>query len=141
MSELAVLAACGVAGGLLCAVGDVLLDLKGPGNRKLGTSGNIDSNWVKMPEWRFDVSIWLAFVGAPLVACGFWSIAEQIYAVAPVQGIVYKVCTLLVATGGSSSTRASASRRFCTSASCATTMTTRSALPLPMTCLRDSTKP
>lgn len=29
-------------GGLLCCVGDVLFDLKGKGNKKLGTSQNID---------------------------------------------------------------------------------------------------
>ena len=32
----------GIAGGVLCAVGDILFDLKGKGNKKLGTSGNID---------------------------------------------------------------------------------------------------
>ncbi len=99
MNELAILAAFGIVGGLLCACGDVLLDLKGPGNQKLGTSGNIDSNWVKMPEWRFRLSIWLAFPGAALAACGLWSIAQQIAAVAPAQGTVFKACVLLFATG------------------------------------------
>ena len=28
----------GLAGGLLCCVGDIFFDLKGPGNKKLGTS-------------------------------------------------------------------------------------------------------
>lgn len=28
----------GILGGILCAIGDVLLDLKGSGNQKLGTS-------------------------------------------------------------------------------------------------------
>lgn len=37
----------GLIGGLLCAAGDILFDLKGPGNKKLGTSKNIDSNWTK----------------------------------------------------------------------------------------------
>lgn len=99
MTALTALAACGIAGGIVCAIGDVLLDLKGPGNCKLGTSGNIDSNWTRMAEWRFDASIRLAFVGAPLATCGFWSIAEQVHAVAPAQGNVLRVCTLLVATG------------------------------------------
>ena len=43
----------GLIGGLLCCVGDLLFDLKGKGNKKLGTSKNIDSNWSKMAEWRF----------------------------------------------------------------------------------------
>lgn len=43
----------GLIGGLLCATGDILFDLKGPGNQKLGTSKNIDSNWAKMADWRF----------------------------------------------------------------------------------------
>ena len=42
----------GLAGGLLCATGDILFDLKGRGNQKLGTSKNIDSNWTKMADWR-----------------------------------------------------------------------------------------
>ena len=31
---------------------DVLLDLKGPQNRKLGKMGIIDSEWEKMAHWR-----------------------------------------------------------------------------------------
>lgn len=31
-----------LVGGLLCCVGDLLFDLKGKGNEKLGTSKNID---------------------------------------------------------------------------------------------------
>ena len=43
----------GLIGGILLAIGDILFDLKGKGNEKLGTSGNIDSNWLKMSDWRF----------------------------------------------------------------------------------------
>ncbi|NLO85777.1 MAG: hypothetical protein GX096_10175 [Clostridiales bacterium] len=32
------------------------LDLKGKGNQKLGTSGNIDSNWIYMPSLGFGMS-------------------------------------------------------------------------------------
>ncbi len=53
----------GIAGGILCAVGDMLFDLKGKGNEKLGISGNIDSNWLKMPYWRFNTSILVTFLG------------------------------------------------------------------------------
>ncbi|MCX4345497.1 MAG: hypothetical protein OSJ53_16635 [Kineothrix sp.] len=58
----------GPIGGLLCCVGDVLFDLKGNGNQKLGTSKNIDSNWLKMAEWRFGASIMLATVGDIYIA-------------------------------------------------------------------------
>ena len=38
-----------IARGILCTVGDMLFDLKGKGNKKLGTSRNIDINWINMP--------------------------------------------------------------------------------------------
>ena len=68
----------GIAGGILCAIGDLFLDLKGKGNRKLGTSGIIDSNWVNMAYWRFGISILFAFAGAALLGFGFFSLAAQI---------------------------------------------------------------
>ncbi|WP_024861145.1 DUF6796 family protein [Ruminococcus flavefaciens] len=52
----------GLIGGLLCCTGDILFDLKGKGNEKLGTSKNIDSNWIKMADWRFGLSIALAMI-------------------------------------------------------------------------------
>ena len=68
----------GLVGGLLCCVGDILFDLKGKGNKKLGTSKNIDSNWLKMADWRFGLSIALAMIGDALVGLGFYSIGMQI---------------------------------------------------------------
>jgi len=68
----------GVVGGLLCCVGDLLFDLKGKGNKKLGTSKNIDSNWSKMPEWRFGLSIIFAMFGVILVGFGFYAIGDMI---------------------------------------------------------------
>lgn len=68
----------GMLGGLLCCVGDVLFDLKGKGNEKLGTSKNIDSNWLKMADWRFGLSIALALIGDAFVGLGFYSIGMQI---------------------------------------------------------------
>ena len=65
-------------GGLLCCVGDMLFDLKGAGNEKLGTSKNIDSNWSKMAEWRFGLSIVCAMFGVILVGFGFYAIADMI---------------------------------------------------------------
>ena len=65
-------------GGLLCCVGDLLFDLKGKGNEKLGTSKNIDSNWSKMSEWRFGLSIIFAMFGVILIGFGFYAIADMI---------------------------------------------------------------
>jgi len=68
----------GLVGGLLCCTGDVLFDLKGKGNKKLGTSKNIDSNWSKMAEWRFGLSIIFAMFGVILIGFGFYAIADMI---------------------------------------------------------------
>lgn len=68
----------GLAGGVLCAIGDILLDLKGKDNQKLGKSGNIDSSWTRMAYWRFGVSIMLAFCGVVLIGFGIYSLADQI---------------------------------------------------------------
>lgn len=68
----------GLTGGILCAVGDMLFDLKGKGNRKLGTSGNIDSNWSHMSYWRFGASILVAFAGDALLGFGFLSLMRLI---------------------------------------------------------------
>ena len=65
-------------GGLLCCVGDVLSDLKGKGNKKLGTSKNIDSNWSKMAEWRFRLSIIFAMFGVILLGFGFYAIGDMV---------------------------------------------------------------
>lgn len=65
-------------GGLLCCTGDLLFDLKGKGNKKLGTSKNIDSNWSKMAEWRFGLSIICAIFGVILIGFGFYAIADMV---------------------------------------------------------------
>ena len=76
----------GMIGGLLCCAGDILFDLKGKGNQKLGTSKNIDSNWVKMADWRFGLSIALAMIGDALIGLGFYSIGMQIAVTHPIIG-------------------------------------------------------
>ena len=68
----------GLVGGILCCIGDVLFDLKGKGNEKLGTSKNIDSNWSKMSEWRFGLSIVFAMFGVILVGFGFYALGDMI---------------------------------------------------------------
>ena len=76
----------GLIGGLLCCAGDILFDLKGKGNQKLGTSKNIDSNWTKMADWRFGLSIALAMIGDALIGLGFYSIGMQIAVTHPIIG-------------------------------------------------------
>ena len=76
----------GLIGGLLCCAGDILFDLKGRGNQKLGTSKNIDSNWTKMADWRFSLSIALAMIGDAFVGLGFYSIGMQIAVTHPIIG-------------------------------------------------------
>lgn len=90
----------GLIGGLLCCVGDVLFDLKGAGNQKLGTSKNIDSNWLKMAEWRFCASIMIAVIGDIGVGLGFYSIADQISKTHPILSAVTGLTGYAGAVGG-----------------------------------------
>jgi hypothetical protein len=82
----------GVIGGLFCCTGDILFDFKGKGNKKLGTSGNIDSNWTKMSYWRFGASIICAFVGDALGGLGMFSFASQIKEANPTMATIVSVC-------------------------------------------------
>lgn len=68
----------GIIGGLLCAIGDILFDLKGNDSVKLGKYKFIESNWENMPLWRFKASILFAATGVPLYVLGFISMARQI---------------------------------------------------------------
>lgn len=68
----------GLIGGLLCAAGDILFDLKGKGNQKTGPGGNVDTNWIKMADWRFGASIICAFFGDIFVMLGIYSLGMQI---------------------------------------------------------------
>ena len=90
----------GLIGGLLCCVGDMLFDYKGAGNKKLGTSKNIDSNWMKMSEWRFGASILCAMFGVIGVGLGFYSLFNQMknehYALA----FVMMICAYIGTIGG-----------------------------------------
>lgn len=90
----------GLAGGILCAIGDMLFDLKGKGNRKLGTSGNIDSNWIHMAYWRFGASIMFAFAGVILLGMGFVSLVNQIQPVNAGLAGTLAVCGYVSVIGG-----------------------------------------
>lgn len=100
MSENMIFSILGLVGGLLCAVGDILFDFKGKDNKKLGTSGNIDSNWVNMAYWRFGASILSAFIGDVLVGFGVFSLANQIQSVNMALARVITVCGYVSVIGG-----------------------------------------
>ena len=74
-----VLAITGIIGGLLCAVADLLLDLKGADNVKLGKSKIIDSKWTEMSHGRFVWSGILAMFAVPMYSCGFVALMMQLY--------------------------------------------------------------
>lgn len=90
----------GLVGGILCCVGDILFDLKGSGNQKLGMSKNIDSNWLRMSEWRFGVSILFAMLGDIGVGFGFYSIVNQIYASHSVLAVILAITGYSGVVGG-----------------------------------------
>lgn len=90
----------GILGGILCAIGDMLFDLKGKSNQKLGTSGNIDSNWVNMAYWRFGASIMVAFIGDVLIGFGFYSLVSQISATNHALAATVGVCGYVSIVGG-----------------------------------------
>lgn len=68
----------GIAGGVSCAIGDILFDYLGPGNETIGTYGIIESNWLIMPEWRFTASILLASIGVILYFWGLVAMKNQL---------------------------------------------------------------
>lgn len=74
-----ILAITGIIGGLLCAVADLLLDIKGPDNKKLGKTKVIDSKWTEMSHGRFVWSGIIAMVAVPMYSCGFIALMMQLY--------------------------------------------------------------
>jgi hypothetical protein len=68
----------GLVGGILCAIGDMLFDLKGNNSVKLGKYKLMESNWDHMSIGRFKASILFASIGVPLYVLGFLSMARQI---------------------------------------------------------------
>ena len=64
----------GLLGCVLFMIGDWFLDIKGSGNI---TKGLVESNWVNMSMWRFEVSILLGALGTPL----YWFAAKEIIAI------------------------------------------------------------
>ena len=73
-----ILAIVGIIGGMLCAVADLLLDLKGSDNQKLGKMKVIDSKWKEMSNGRFVWSDILAMFAVPMYTCGFVALMLQL---------------------------------------------------------------
>lgn len=74
-----ILAIIGILGGLLCAVADLLLDIKGADNKKLGKMKIVDSKWTEMKQSRFVWSVILAMFAVPMYTCGFVALMLQLY--------------------------------------------------------------
>jgi hypothetical protein len=94
------LAVIGIIGGLLCATADLLLDLKGPQNKKLGKMGAIDSEWKNMAHWRFVWSDILAMFAVPMYSCGFIALMMTLYKEHSMIATVLSVIFLIGAMGG-----------------------------------------
>lgn len=90
----------GLIGGLLCACGDMLLDLKGKDNQELGTHGFINSSWVHMAGWRFRTSILCVTVGVPCYILGGISLGNQIGVSNSILGEILKYSVIIGGVGG-----------------------------------------
>ena len=95
-----VLAIIGIIGGMLCAVADLLLDLKGDNNKKLGKMKVIDSKWAEMSHGRFVWSDILAMFAIPMYTCGFVALMMQLYKVKAELSIGMTIMFLCGAMGG-----------------------------------------
>ena len=95
-----VLAIIGIIGGLLCAIADLLLDLKGADNKELGSLKIINSKWLEMAHGRFVWSDILAMFAVPMYSCGFIALMQQLYKTYPNLSIITTVIFLCGAMGG-----------------------------------------
>ncbi|MBR2175420.1 MAG: hypothetical protein IJ861_00555 [Clostridia bacterium] len=87
-----VMGICGIVGGLLCCVGDILLDKKGSDNQKLGEHKLINSAWEHMNPKRFSASIAVGAVAVPLYGLGLLSLALQTETNAPeIYSLIFKL--------------------------------------------------
>ena len=71
------LAIIGILGGILCAIADCLLDIKGADNKKI--SKYIESSWERMSPKRFFWSTILAMIAIPMYICGFLALMMVLY--------------------------------------------------------------
>ena len=94
------LAIIGILGGLICAVADLFLDLKGPKNKKCGKLKIIDSMWEEMPHYRFVVSTILAMFAVPMYCCSVLALSNLMMDNAPHFATVFKAIAFIGAMGG-----------------------------------------
>ncbi len=95
-----IMAIIGVIGGLLCAVADCLLDIKGADNKQLGKGGYIESKWAVMKRWRFTASGIVAMFAVPMYTCGFLALTDCFDSKHYVFSTVLKVIFCCGAMGG-----------------------------------------
>ncbi len=95
-----ILSIIGLVGGVLCAVADMLLDIKGKDNKKCGSKKFLDSNWEKMPSWRFITSIILVMFAVPMYSMGIVSLGNQIAVENAILGEALKLAIFIGAMGG-----------------------------------------
>lgn len=95
-----ILSVIGVVGGILCAIADMLLDIKGKDNKKCGSKNILDSNWEKMPNWRFISSSIIVMFAVPMYSMGIISLGNQISIYNEVLGYALKLSIFIGAMGG-----------------------------------------
>lgn len=94
------LSVIGVVGGILCAIADMLLDIKGKDNKKCGSKKILDSNWEKMPNWRFISSSIIVMLAVPMYSMGIISLGNQISIHNEILGYTLNLSIFIGAMGG-----------------------------------------
>lgn len=95
-----ILAIIGIIGGLLCAVADLILDVKGVDNKELGSLKVINSKWLEMSHSRFVWSDILAMFAVPMYSCGFVALMLQLHQTYPHLSLITTIVFLCGAMGG-----------------------------------------
>ncbi|MFI3229117.1 MAG: DUF6796 family protein [Bacillota bacterium] len=91
----------GIIGGLLCAIGDIFIDLKGRDNVESGAEPKfINSNWDKMSPWRFRLSILLATFGVPMTVLGGITLANIVAESSAFMGNFLLIAVVVGGVGG-----------------------------------------
>lgn len=93
-------AVVGILGGLLCAIADLIMDVKGPKNKKTGKFGMINSEWENMSHWRFVISNILAMFAIPMYCCGFIALMNYLKEYHKIMPTVITTVFMIGAMGG-----------------------------------------
>ncbi len=89
-----------IIGGLLCATGDLLLDLKGKDNQTLDDGKMINSSWITMKSRRFRASIILAMIGVPCTVIGAMALGELMAETQQFLGNLFRLSMFVGGIGG-----------------------------------------